>query len=319
MARASIPTLLPIDSYAKIMGISPWEFNQISGGLPTATRGSCQSVWFQWQWQKDFVSREEIAQAISEAESAIAHQLGYWPAPAFVVDEHVSINRGAPMLPSVMGANAWGWWKNIPLRWSHWQAGGVFNRTIIQAAATVTLSDTDSDGVNDLFTITQAVTTTDPNEIAIYFQLTDRVGETSIGEQWRIRPIKVSISGGTATITGHPSQLVLPSKTEAVTAAELNISDPIFASEVDVYRVFTDTQHDSSYPYQGVALWDVPCNDGGDCGTTILPLCQAEARNDRVYANYGDPATWPYGCQPDRLQVNYLAGYPLLTKRKHAD
>ncbi len=311
MAWSTIPTLLPLDSWAKIMGVSPFEFNQIATGFPRPLTNQCQSVFFQYQWQRDFVSREEVAQAIDEAEHALAEQLGFWPAPKYIVDEHVAISRGHPLNPSTCGANAWGWWKGVSLKWGKWQSGGVFNRTLISATVAIVVTDEDGDGVDDLFTVTVATSVTDPDEIAIYFNTLDR-NSAPIAETWRLRPIKVTISGGVATITGHPAQLVLPDLQTAFTADVLNVTTAAnYATTVDVYRAFLDTTHSDSFPYQGVAVWDAAADCVGDCAVQVLPICQGEGRGGRIFAEYGNTTCWPYAWQADRLQVNYLAGYPL--------
>jgi hypothetical protein len=304
-------TLLPLASWFKIMGISLFEGAQVGLGFPRPLTNQCQSVWYEYPWQKDFVSRYEVAQAVDEAESALAEQLGYWPAPKYIVDEHVSLSRGHPLNPSTCGANSWGWWKGVSLRWGQFRGGGAFNRTLISAGVAVVLSDNDGDGVDDLFTITVATSVTDPDEIAIYFNAVDR-DSAPIAETWRLRPVTVSISGGSATITGHPSLLVLPDTQTAMTADVLNVTTAaIFATTVDIYRVFLDTTHSDSFPYQGVAVWDAAADCVGDCAVQVLPLCLGEGRGGRVFAEYGNTTCWPYAWQADRLQVNYLAGYPL--------
>lgn len=37
MARASTPTLLPLATWAKILGIEPWNFEQVGTGFPLVT------------------------------------------------------------------------------------------------------------------------------------------------------------------------------------------------------------------------------------------------------------------------------------------
>jgi len=82
-------TLLSIHRYARIMGINPVHF---SGGYGDTIwpimNNSCQDIWVRNSWQYgDMVSREDIARAILDAESDIAHVLGYWPAPKWIEAE----------------------------------------------------------------------------------------------------------------------------------------------------------------------------------------------------------------------------------------
>lgn len=88
MARASTPTLLNLDWYAQIMGISPMHFAGATTNNYFPLRNTCSDLWVQESWQfADMVSRESLAQEIEQAEIAIANELGYWPAPKWIVQE----------------------------------------------------------------------------------------------------------------------------------------------------------------------------------------------------------------------------------------
>ena len=71
MARAETATLLPIDTWAAIMGVSPWWTNQGGEGIPGGG-AQCAHVMMQYPWHGDFLSREEIARSIAKAEGEIA-------------------------------------------------------------------------------------------------------------------------------------------------------------------------------------------------------------------------------------------------------
>lgn len=311
MARADLVTLLPLDSWAAIMQISPFEFNQIGAGFPRNATNQCNSVWYQYSWQKDFISRSELAEAISAAESAIAEQLGYWPAPKQFIDEVAIINSGSPLKGAWSGFNSNGWWKRANLKWGYFQGGGLLNRTAIDTNVAVVLSDPDGDTINEQFTLTVATTETDPLKIGVYFDATERMN-SSLNESWRIRPIKVSISGGTATITGHASLLVKPSLETVVNPLVLDVTDAtIYVTAVEVWRVWRDDTFTTSAPYQGAAIWDNPDDCVGvGCTESILPICLA-AQGESVFASYGAPSTWPYRYQASRIKANYWAGFPL--------
>lgn len=310
MARADLVTLLPLDTWAAIMQISPWEFNQIGTGFPRTATNQCNSVWFQYSWQKDFASRSEVAEAISAAESAIAEQLNYWPAPKQFIDEVATINSGSPLKGAWSGFNADGWWKRANLKWGHFTGGGLLNRTAINTNVLVNLSDPDGDGIEEVFTMSVATSVTDAKEIGVYFKALAR-GNADLNESWRLRPVKVSISAGTATITGHPSLLVDPMLTTVTNPDVLNVTNPIYVDHLEVHRVWLDSTHTDSYPYQGAAIWDVPdgCVDEG-CTESIMPICLG-AQGESVFASYGSPVAWPYGYQANRVKANYWAGFPL--------
>lgn len=314
--RANTLTGLTLFEYAEIMGISPWEMGQVGNGFPNPSTAQCQTVFYQYPWQRDFLSREEIARCIDEAENALAEELFYWTYPHYFVDEVVDYPRPYQNWLSGDGKTIRGDWKAVQLGWHKVIGAGVLNRTVVDNSVAVPLvvaySDEDTDTVKETFTVTATTTVTDPSEIAVYFQAADRLGE-AVGEIWRIRPITVTISGGVATIKGHAALMVRPALTTSTDPQNLDVTQAAnFADKVEVYRVFRDDTATSSTPYQGVAIWDEVPDCDGDCEFEIKEVCIGQRNNDygQVYANWGTPATWPQARQPDRLQVNYLAGVP---------
>lgn len=319
MAVSQTPTQLPLDTWAEILGLSPWEFNGFIH--PQTKSGQCQDVFRQFQWQQDHLSREEVAEAIADAEQMLADELIFWPAPKYLTDEVV-------LYPRPHQRNLWGLagtprgeWKSIQLTWHNIQSGGVFNRTAIGtiSGADLTISDEDGDGVFETFTavITDAAigTITDVNELALYFAAGDRHGE-DISEVWRLRPVKITISGNVATFHGHRTLLTNPAKAYAVNSADLTATTAAnYVTSLDCYRAFTDDTATDAQPYQGVAIWK---NDPGctqDCTFSLLPLCLGQDFNEQgmVFASFGDTTCWPFGSrEPDRVQVNYVAGMPLV-------
>lgn len=318
MARASTHTLLPLDSWAAILGISPWEFNGMTYPAPKSTQ--CKSIFQQFQWQQDHLSREEVAQAIADAEQMLADELLYWPAPKYFVDRVVDYPRPARRDVYGFGGTPRGEPKSIQLPWHQVISGGMFNRTLIGTIITadIVASDKDSDGVKETFTatITDAAigTITDANELALYFVSADRHGE-GISETWRVRPVRVSISGNTATFIGHRTLLVKPAPEFGVSPSDLDASvDANFVTSLECYRAFTNTASTDDAPYQGVAMWnnDPGCSQG--CTFSIKALCLGQFQNEqgRVTASFGSACDWPFPTrEPDRLQVNFYAGLAL--------
>jgi hypothetical protein len=238
--------------------------------------------------------------------------LGYWPAPKYFTDERIEYPRPHQRYLWGGGGTERGEWKSIEMKWKHFISGGVFNRAVIDPNAAVVYSDPDNDTINELFTITIPTSVTDVKEIAIYFTSTDRLGYP-LSEQWRIRPIDVVISGGNVTITGHTAQLVLPAVVLGLYPQQLDASVAgNFAANMEVHRVFTDTTATDSFPYQGVAIWNILPPQSVTGQFTIVPLTLAENDNEgaRVFATFGSPCTWPFNREPDRIQTNYIAGYP---------
>lgn len=323
MARSSISTLLPLDSWAKIMGVNPWEFNQIGEGFPVPNTAQCEHVFFQYQWQQDFLSRDEIAQAIQSAETMIADYLGFWPAPKYLVDEVHGYPRTGIRDTWGNGGTARGQYKALQAHWGKIQGGGIMARSTVDLAGAVVLSDTNGDGIDDKFTVTVATSVTDVSEIAIYFKSSDRNGD-DVDETWRIRPVKVSISGGNAVITGHPSLLVIPDLATKTDAEVLDVTASIYVSEVEVYRVYRDTTATTTTMNQGSAMWEnTPGGcDTPDCAVQYVPICLGfrNAYTGLVYTDYMlDGVCPPYAREPDRVSMNYLAGEPLVNGQMNPD
>lgn len=318
MARCSTPTGLSIDEWAAILGISPWEINGCV--YPGKKSTQCKSVFQQFQWQQEHLSREEVGQAIADAERMIADQLLYWPAPKYFVDVPVPYPHPARRDVYGRGVTPRGEMKSVQLPWHHVISGGLFNRTLIGTISSGALGASDEDGDNVKETFTATITDaaigaiTDPNELALYFDAADRHGE-DIHETWRIRPVRVSISGNTATFTGHRTLLVKPSPEFGVSPEDLTATnDLIYVTSVVCYRAFTNTASTDAQPYQGVAMWNNIPGCTQDCTFSIKALCLGQSQNEqgRVTASFGAQCDWPFPIrEPDRLQVNFRAGLAL--------
>lgn len=311
MARASTPTLLALDHWAAILGFNPWQFNQIGKDLPVPITAQCNNVWFQYSWQEDFLSREEIGNAIDSAEQLVADQVKFWPAPKYIEDELIEPRHTRDWGRRSLFAPD-GQWKPASTEYMYIRETGKLTRTLLQADAPVVYS-AQVGTFEDIFTITITTTTVmNPDEIAIYFTLTDRLGN-DIDETWKIRPVKVNVSGTTVTITGSKFLMVKPELEE--TYAALKLSATLVANfivEVDVHRVFTDQTATADNPDQGLASWDPPPGCDVDCGVRVAPFCASNDNADsgvvKIQIQAGD-APYPWG--PDRLHLNYLSGIPL--------
>lgn len=307
MARASVRTLLPLDRFARIIGYHPLHFNQVyvdtNDLAPVVT---CANPMLQYPWQNsDSTGREDIAQAIAEAEMQLATWLGFNVAPTWEVDEVVQAIR----LPAGMWAPL-----IVRARFKYLISGGREAFTLIDAARPVTYSDGDGDGYAETATVTVTTTVTEADEIALYYP--GHGGDYA----WEIRPITVTISGGTATITCRREQLVTEDLQEAINATGVDGSvDGNFLTTVAVYRHY----HDPSLQMQ--MLWQ-----GGSCCTTTCTQCEGSMstgclsiRDPQAGIFHGAAATWdadeeefttvgvscpPTGA-PTRMRIWYRAGW----------
>lgn len=263
MGRATTPTLLPIDRWAELLGISPIIWNQMFSDNfgPSA---DCGDPWYQYAWQNpEFTSREDIARAINEAEGMITSAMGYFPMPDWTVQERKQTTRPAkPELIARTNTNVRGFHKSIELDHGYLISGGRRAQSEITLATAVTFTDADGDGYAETAT---AAVTTDVDDCEIRAYLPGRSGDFA----YEIRPIVVTSTGGIATLTFKRWQMVDPDLQEHL-SAELpaNRIDAEVAGNylttIDVYRVFNDPQS------QVTLMWEQPsvgCNqcDGSGC------------------------------------------------------
>lgn len=314
MARASTITLLPLDTWAAIMGLSPYWFNQISEGFPTVDTAQCEHVFRQFSWQGDFLSREEVARCIRMAETMIANQLHFYPAPQYIVNERQDYPRNYGRVRGLDGLNANWQNKAVQLDWHKVQGGGTLSRTLIKIDGAVVLSDSDGDSINDTFTVTVPTTVSDAFEVAVYFTEADRLG-AAITEGWRVRPVRVQLSGGNAIISGPIYLIVKPILENGLNPAELNINTAgNFAATLEVYQL---CRSDAA---QGFAVWETYCSDQ-PCDVQYTPLCIGARNADIgfVSINYNLEGVTCPGPEPDRVIINYLAGEPLVNGEMNPD
>ncbi len=250
MARASTHTLLALDRFAKILGLTPPHFNQ-AAGTTVFTNRPCNDIFFQYAWQfSDTISREDIAIAIKSAEDDITRALGFSPAPVWIESEmHVFPRFHRPEYFTANGFNNRGQRKSFQSGLGKFILAGRRSTSEVTSGATVTYSDPDGDGFDELATITTPTTLTEKCEIKCYF-----AGEG--GEQeWEVRPAKtVTLSGGNITFTFDSWQLIDPDLWGAF-PTDTNLSAIVletsgnYVTTVDVYREFTDFTQSSAQFY----------------------------------------------------------------------
>lgn len=319
--------LLPLDEWRRIMGLNPFAFWQLGDDDKLRINSACSPLVFQYAWQNaNALGRAEIADAIMSAEQKLKLVLGYSVAPDYEADELQFPEHYDPRLAHLSATDQKGRWLALQTKRGHVQALGAVELSHI-GNASVTLADADGDGVDDTFTLSIATTVTDATELAVYFVTADRFDGADVSERWRVQPVRASISSGTATIKGRAWTIVRPVKHEGVTSAAL---DPavigVLASSLAVYRRRpAPDQH-------GALVWEtIP--DGCYCDTSMVTTDPAgnttqtaryQVRNSERGWIAGEAASydsgagewsaagWAVGYPPQKLRVNYLAGYPLV-------
>lgn len=299
MARDRLYTGMPIDQWFEIMGISPFEANQIGQGIDYHHEAQCDGTFYQYSWQRKFINRHEIAQSIIKAENALAPLLNFYTYPKYITNERIQYSHSAwPHLPSYLSPDAQ--WRPVKTKYQHLQALGSLKRTVISANQQWTPEDRDGDDIEDTFVLSVATTITDTSQLALYHSDEHR---TILDETWRIRPVEITADGTTATFTGHISQLVIPSLHELPDPASLDAANTsIYVAELDVYKIETDTSD------IGTGVWPAYYGQSGATGSI-----DANSPIDDSELGYWRPiigGTNILRTSPTYLTVNYLAGYP---------
>lgn len=332
--------LLPIETLRQQIGYNRWHFWQLTNTTVPIT-SSCNGLIFEYSEQDtDAAGRSQVREAIEIAEAKLKDHLLYRVAPQYA-EETIAYPRPFDTrlhYRSVIDRD--GRWLSVQLPEGYIQALGIetltLQGTVSVGGGTLVYSDLDSDGLQEAFTATIATTVTDPEEIAIYFASGDRLDGESASERWRIQPVRVSISGGIATIRGNRYQLVRPILYEGVNKDGLNPDTAAnFVTSLEVYRRYTNPNGTTIETSQAVLIWETPpwpswaCCGGSSSNSSTDPAAIAmavaragirDAKNGIVTIGQSvydtDSATWYSvrwdGCrQPDRVIVRYLAGYPL--------
>lgn len=315
----TIPTLLPVYQFAKVLQLHPLHVMGVAVDIGSAASTVCINAISQYSWQDaDGVSREELSQAISEAENDLARELGYWPMPQWTWDERRDITQPPGQWYQSL--------RDIRLDWSSVKAtkgyliaGGVRAKDLILAGRPITYTDLDGDGYLETATVTCAVgTITDVEEIAVYYP------DLSGDDEWEIRPINVSITGGTATITFRREQAVLKVLYERLDAGTVDgAQDANFLTAVDVYRKYHDPSVQAQLVWRSVGdgcycSGEVSCVS---CGLTIQPACMT-VKDQKLGIVTTTPGTWDSDTQtygyaspdvcsrrPDYVRLWYRSGW----------
>lgn len=238
MARSDIVTLLAPDDYARLMAINPCAFNQVMNPAHSP-HNTCEDIWLQNGYtggDQRIVGREDVAQAISQAEELIANALGFWPAPKWILSDEQPWpvpHRGCQVT-----------WPKIKARWGYVQQGGIEALSIITSGAAITYSDEDGDGVLDTATITvtaaaMAAAGATLAEVEVYYPNGSIYFPCEPMAAWQVRPVtKCQDGAGNVTIIARRCQFVHPMGW--LDSVPLSLADNAnFLTTVDVYRHYT--------------------------------------------------------------------------------
>lgn len=346
----SVTTALSLESWRRTFGHHPWHFWGMADSNVLRVTADCASVVKQYAWQEaDSAGRQDIQFAIFAAEKLLAEYLSFKPG-ALYSEATVDWPRPGDQRMRRFGyGDSQGRWMNVALPEAQLIAIGVEARTL-QGTVAVNYTDPNNDGVNELATMSVATSVTNTEEIAVYFIAADRLYGDPVSEQYRIRPLNVTIANGTATIKGPAYLFVRPSNYETVAPQDNDIDlDPadagVLASSVEVYRRYTDPNGQTVTDSQGIIIWETrPCHgwwcscgcSGASQGSPYDPDATARAvarvgirdaergivlPAGSVYnATDGVWSSYPGMCsEPDRVLIRYLAGIPLVNGDMRSD
>jgi len=316
---------IPLEAWRKTIGYNPYHFWQQANNLVPVV-SACNTLVYQYAWQGlDAAGRDDIQQAISEAHATMREYLNYRVGTA-----HVSKRVQYPLTTT----DQWETWqangrfKSVNVGEGYLKALGVPIFTPLEEETPITYSDSDGDGLNDTFTIVATIPAGLTYErLAVTFAEADWLDGWERSEA-EVRPVNISITGATATITGASWLLIRPIRYEGVAKTQFNPNDTTlatnaFAQTLNVYALSTDgtgQQVDTApvvlhYERNWRGWWGAyfACPDSvyianatitgtGDTAVLNVPASGGirDARRGAV--------SFAHWQQPDRVTIRYKAG-----------
>lgn len=332
--------IMHLEQFRRMIGWNPWHFWGLANTAVPEESG-CDMVLRQYNWQDaDAVSRAELIDKIELAERLATRELGYAPAPHYIVDEVQPYPRYFESgLVRAGSADAAGRIGSIKLNEGYVQAIGAETHTLI-ATATLTYSDEDDDGLEETFTASFATGESDPARIVAYIAVKDRLDGEGLLDTYRVHLNSVAIVNGRATVTGRKWLCVKPVRYERAVLSENATSgalDPAtksnFVSALEFYSKTYDGNNQATLVWEAGPYPGWACACAGSISTDPAAIATATARVGIRNAKLGlvipgqavlSGSTWVGasfdGCRaPDRVIVRYQAGYPVDPATKQID
>lgn len=307
--------------WSQVMGFNPFWAAQIGEprDLLQTDIGQCETVFYQTPSQRNqHLSREDVAQALLNAQQIISDIALTHPAPLY---EQVLVQYPRPTRLDY--ANQWAGathrLKPVTYKYGNIISMGIPEDTLIDDSATVVFSDPYSDGVDTLWTVTVAVPAgTVASEVVVFYTAGDTPDDLTHADM-QIYPVKVSISGNTATITGHVTQIVLVENYRKLKPEPLDASNPIYATELEVWRRTIDLTQAGTLQWDNVGGCPTPPCNYSTSAACFYPtnaylgyITPVPGQYDEAEADYVSlyPNQWR---APDRVLMNVISGIPRAT------
>lgn len=320
MAIASVPTKLPLATFARILGIHPLHFEGVAYTPTDRTANICQSAMPQYSWQaNDRISREEIGLAIANAEEMIEQQLRFRLLPSWESDEWKQAARPSPSnFHGYSAVDIRGHASTVEASWGHIISGGIEAKTLLAAGQPINWSDEDGDGLEELGTVVVAGVSSAVAacEAEIYYPGHDGDAE------WQIRPATAALVGTTLTITFKRELCIVEDILES-----LNDPDPAdysddtdFLDEVDVYRHYNNPATQATLMWEPSGCYNCQMSGCSLCAYSVQTGC-LHLRSTPKQAVLGwspgeydantnafTPGALVMGRSPDLVRLYYYAG-----------
>jgi hypothetical protein len=311
-------TLMPLDYLRRFLGIDPYHFWQMTKDTNPIRGYSHIYPHERWQYNsmampgtdaKRGPSRQDLANAIADAEQKIASvsELDAWPAPTYTEDEMVILK-----MPKTDFASEWPSRSRpygLMTRWKQVQRVGTLTLTLQDDAVDISAAYNATDDVTFTVTVQSGVTA---DEVVVMYP------DTEV----RIRPIEVSVSGTTATITIKKWLLGDPDDWETSDAIDADTTTDLLQT-VDVYRRWIDSSD------QILIAWEpdilicgcLETDTCAACQTATKAACAVEKDYRIGYVGW-QFATWNATTEeydrdtcaisryPDRAIISYEHGFP---------
>ena len=289
MARASINTLLPLDSWAELLGYDRYHFNNIFVS-DCKVGDNCGAFWHQTTEQSDYVSRESLAYAIMNAEIMISDYVGYNLLPSWDQEELSPEPYYNPRYKSNFTTQLTP--KSLQVGKRHLIAAGIMAKEVIEEDVLITRVDKDGDGFAETVQVFIDLSLVNLQEVRVYYPLEEG------SDEWEIRPLKVY----TDRIEFPVWLIVKRQLIEEICPEPLDGKDTnIYLEEVDVYRVFNDTDVQARLIYHPSSI---PC--------PVEPCENVVSLGDCVYINDKKLGYVVYNPQflnePDKVDLQYYSG-----------
>lgn len=322
-------TFLSLPRYAQIMGLDPLHFYQSASALKPQKK--CSDVIYEYGWQDAaYVGRQDISQAIAQAENELIEEVGYFPSPYWVADERqLYAQPYRKELYGTNGKNPRGEYKSVKTNLGYVISGGI--RATLQInprdISGPTDLDIDGDGYDEYAVWSINNVNFNVCELQAYFKVYT-VGDEENGrtdpesqdadEVWRIRDIRIKYNASTlvATVYIPRWQLIKPTLQHQINAGIIDADDTdSYVDDVEFYRVYNDTSTQVQF------LWasEIACETAA-CAWAIQEGCMRvrENRNGLVTVTPSvydsTTATFTRACfsqavEPTKVRLWYYSGF----------